>query len=131
MMKAFGEKDFDHDGEITVQEYFATPKERRFRAIDTDNDGALNEAEYAATGDVSGSDRYVKRVFTVRDSNGDGMLQSAEYLATSPAIAFAKKDLDGDGTWNVEEFHQADMAKASPERARRTFEILDRNKDSR
>lgn len=131
VMKAFNEKDSNRDGRLSIQEYLATPEERQFRAIDTDGDGALSVTEYMATDEASGSESYVQGVFKARDGNGDGMLQPAEYRATSPAIAFAKKDLDGDGTWNVEEFHQADMVKASSEWARRTFEIMDRNKDGK
>ncbi len=129
--KVFQAKDFDGDGELSVEEYSTSPKQRQFRTFDCDGDGALSLAEYGALDEVAASEAYAERLFQVRDVNGDGKLDMDELHAGSPAIEFAKKDLNGDGGWNADEFRLSDMPDASPEWAARTFEIMDRNGDGK
>ena len=102
----FSEMDADGSGEITLDELQAR-MQARFDAADTDNDGALSQAEVEAAA-VERTKKRVAKMFERRDADGDGSLSLEESQGRrDPARFFARMDADNSGGISEEEFTDA------------------------
>ncbi|WP_326524356.1 EF-hand domain-containing protein [Sphingomonas sp.] len=94
MGPGFARLDTDRDGKVTRAE-FAAENGRAFARIDANGDGTVDKAEMAA---LPGRGRMAARA----DANGDGALTRAEYDAQAKT-RFDKLDTNGDGVLDAAE----------------------------
>ncbi len=127
----FEEKDYDGNGKISLTEFKLPGHDARFRRLDSDQDGSVSLEEFASDETTAESLARAMRVFSAKDADQDGALNASEFSESPKSIKLYENDTDGDGSWSVEEFHQADMKEATAEWARKTFDKMDRNGDGR
>ena len=81
-----------------------------FKALDTDHNGQLSQAEFSKAHDVV-HDVMAKQMFARLDKNGDGVLTKDEF---PPFVQkMAAMDANGDGTVSRDEMRAAHAAKAA------------------
>ncbi len=116
--------ELDDAGEARVYAAFATWWEQIRSGMDTDGDGRVGRAEFAAA-TMAGCDRdpayleggllvAVRAMFDAADSDADGHLDAGEYQvlfggrvhAAELAHGFQRLDIDGDGLVTREEFER-------------------------
>lgn len=86
---------------------------QRMMAADTDHDGKISKAEFAAALQARRAKRLGSRMFDRADTNHDGMVDQAELKALM-ARRFARLDANHDGVLTPDERHGGKGA-ADPE----------------
>ncbi len=110
-----------------------------FKDADTDGDGAVSAAEFAALERVGKlPEEKRKRLFERLDKNGDGFIRRDEMSrgprdrGGRPPLGMEQLDTNKDGAVDFNEFVAGPFAQRIPEEKRRDFfNRLDRNKDGR
>ncbi|HEX7858240.1 MAG TPA: signal transduction protein [Sphingobium sp.] len=89
----------------TLAQFQAAARQRMLKA-DTNGDGKVSAAEWAAAAQARGGagngGGFADRMFARMDSNGDGFVDAAEIDAMS-AQRFARLDTNGDGIVSADE----------------------------
>lgn len=105
---------------------------------DTDKDGAVTPAEFAAMERVANLPEDKRdEIFRRFDKNGDGLIKHDDMPPRGepgrrPPIDLPKLDEDHDGSVSYEEFLKSEFVQKLPEdRQRKFFERLDRNSDGK
>jgi hypothetical protein len=91
-------------GGMTMQAFQAKHR-ARMMALDTNHDGRISMAEFAAKPGRDGQQRDPSRPFARFDANHDGFLDVREIDAMD-AAKFGKKDRNGDGVVSRDEHGQ-------------------------
>jgi len=113
--QTFRERDKNHDGVLTLEEYGGHPG--NFRAMDTNGDGVLSFDEFVnryREGNA-GADAQspapaapvapaAPDAFTTMDRNGDNAITRSEWRADLAPASFARMDRNHDGVVTREEF---------------------------
>ncbi|BDS05535.1 hypothetical protein NT6N_05750 [Oceaniferula spumae] len=108
-----------------------------FKALDADQDGALNFEEFSSSERLAQLDEEKRRrLFNFLDRNKDGKVQQSELKPRAPhwltglAKDFNELDADKNGTLALDEFSKAKgLEKKEAAELEKSFQRLDRNKD--
>ncbi|MEM9366985.1 MAG: EF-hand domain-containing protein [Planctomycetota bacterium] len=128
-------RDFDQDGELSLDEFVMKDHDVRVAFVqrDINKDGLLTLQEQLAG--VEGTDRENQRRlrFRGRDLDRDENVTRIEWVLpdTDPRVQFARRDADGDDTLTLEEHLAANVGKPQAGRDRSFFRSHDFDRDGK
>jgi Ca2+-binding EF-hand superfamily protein len=148
--RGFRHHDLDGDGSLTMRELLYLPEDGKFWAMDTDGNGVVNSAEFAAS-------RYAKEskesddatdLLASMDRNSDSRLSIDEYRQRGeevaeifgsplpfwlgdPAKELARLDRNGNGELVPGELYDDEAVAEVAEKFGREFSMLDVNRNGR
>ncbi|MHC4403457.1 MAG: M56 family metallopeptidase, partial [Planctomycetota bacterium] len=115
--------------EVAALERNARPRWKYFSRLDKDKDERLTLEEFLVDYPAPEAVRQGTELFELLDSDRNDELSSDEFKAEPRKVLFLRRDLNADGVLSEKEFMRGEMKAAPPARARRVFELVDKDHD--
>ncbi|MHC4406379.1 MAG: C45 family autoproteolytic acyltransferase/hydrolase, partial [Planctomycetota bacterium] len=115
--------------EAAAMQRNARPPSEYFSQLDEDQDERLTLEELLVDYPAPEAVKQGTELFGVLDGDRDDQLSLDEFKAGPRRAVFLRRDWNADGALSEREFVQGEMKAAPPSRARRVFELVDKDHD--
>ncbi|MHC4401842.1 MAG: M56 family metallopeptidase [Planctomycetota bacterium] len=115
--------------EAAALERNARPRWQHFSQLDQDKNKRVTMEEFLVDYPTPEAAKRGTELFELLDNDRDHKLTLDEYRANLRKAMFLRMDLDSDGALSEKEFAHGEMKAAPPARARRVFELVDKDHD--